>query len=323
MTATLPQRTLSQFLDPDVLAAGGERSLFRTGYELLDDVIENGLQAGDLILVGGAPGVGKTVATLQWARHIARAGAPVTYVCYEHSSRALFGRLLHLETAELGEPVSGDGDLRRVVRSVAAGRLTWAEAGAVDQRVRLAGEQLREYAPRLTLIEAGAAVDAAALDRLATELEGRGVLFVDYLQKVPAARGAAARADRVGSTAEALKALAMSRRVAVVAISAGTSASLAERRVRVDDLMGAETLAYEADVIIMLNEKLRATSRLHTAYDPVKAQSFRRKIVFTVEKNRDGLAPVDVEFTKDFEHYRFEPQGSAVAEQLVDGLTLD
>jgi hypothetical protein len=45
--------------------------------------------------------------------------------------------------------------------------------------------------------------------------------------------------------------------------------------------------------------------------------------VFSIEKNRDGPAQVDMEFRKDFPNYRFEPQGRFVAEQLVDDVLFE
>jgi hypothetical protein len=41
-------------------------------------------------------------------------------------------------------------------------------------------------------------------------------------------------------------------------------------------------------------------------------------VVFSVEKNRGGPAMVDLEFRKDFLHYRFETRGSYMAVRSVD-----
>ncbi len=300
---------------------GDPQVSFRTGFAVLDGVIEDGFRCGDLVLVGGGPGVGKTVATLQWARNVAQSGAPVTYVCYEHSRRALLSRLILLEAASLPK-AGGHGDTRRLVKDVAAGRRSLDQAAAADLRFRAALDSLSRYAGLLTIVQAGAETGVAALDELAVQLDGAGVLFIDYLQKIPE-HGSPTEAKQIRGVGESLKGIAMSRNVVVVAISAGDGSSLTQRRMRIHDLRGAEALAYEADVVIVLNEKLGAVSRLHSAYDPVKTHLFRRQVVFTIEKNRDGLAPVDVQFIKDFQHYRFEPEGSAVEEQLVDGVVRD
>ena len=40
--------------------------------------------------------------------------------------------------------------------------------------------------------------------------------------------------------------------------------------------------------------------------------------MFSVEKNRNGPADVELEFEKDFANYRFVPAGRWVAERLWD-----
>ena len=99
---------------------------FPTGYEPFDAVLSGGLRAQDLVLVGGRPGIGKTVALLQWARQVAIAGRHAVYVCYEHSEDTLLTRLLSLELGELARPedVPTLDKLRMLVREVALGRAT-------------------------------------------------------------------------------------------------------------------------------------------------------------------------------------------------------
>ncbi|MGH8875476.1 MAG: hypothetical protein ACRDVM_09545 [Acidimicrobiia bacterium] len=77
-------------------------------------------------------------------------------------------------------------------------------------------------------------------------------------------------------------------------------------------------MAYEADVVVVLNDKWDVVSKNHLAYDRAAAEAHKHVVVFTVEKNREGVAGVDLEFGKDFEHYRFDPAGRYVSEQLVD-----
>src|SRR5207249_1021390 len=67
-----------------------------THFDPFDAVLGGGIRSGDLILVGGMPGVGKTVVTLQWARNMAISGETAIYACYEHEESALLGRLLAL-----------------------------------------------------------------------------------------------------------------------------------------------------------------------------------------------------------------------------------
>jgi replicative DNA helicase len=70
-------------------------------------------------------------------------------------------------------------------------------------------------------------------------------------------------------------------------------------------------------VILMLNDKHKAVSKIHLSYDTLAAQGFREWVVMSVEKNRGGPNLIDLEFRKDFVHYRFDPLGGMVKEKLI------
>ena len=161
------------------------------------------------------------------------------------------------------------------------------------------------------------------LARVAREHAPAGaVLLIDYLQKVPTGV-AVEEPERVTRVAGGLKELALESDVAVVAAVAADRDGLVARRLRLQHLRGSTALAHEADVVVTLNEKWSAVSKAHLAYDATRARTYRQWVVFSIEKNRDGPAGVDVEFRKDFANFRFEPQGRFVAEQLVDDVLFD
>jgi replicative DNA helicase len=112
-----------------------------------------------------------------------------------------------------------------------------------------------------------------------------------------------------------LKELALTHRTAVVAAAACDEAALDGRGARLHHLRGSAALAYEADMALMLNPKLRAVSEVHRSFDPVRAQTFADKVVVSVEKNRGGPADVDVEFRAELDRFRFDPRGGLVAER--------
>ena len=122
--------------------------------------------------------------------------------------------------------------------------------------------------------------------------------------------------ERVGRVIEGLKELALDQKVVVVAIAAADQGGLDARRLHLRHFRGSTALAYEADAIVVLNEKLAVVSRAHVAHSPNRAEEFHRQIVFSVEKNRNGTPDVHLEFEKDFAHYRFDPRGRWVAERL-------
>jgi hypothetical protein len=92
-------------------------------------------------------------------------------------------------------------------------------------------------------------------------------------------------------------------------LSGGLSdaSGLAARRIHTHHLKGGGGLAYEADTIIMLNEKLSVVSKAHIANSPLRVEEFSAQVVFSIEKNGGGQSGVDLEFTKNFAHYRFDP----------------
>lgn len=296
----------------------GESRRWASGYEPLDDVLGGGFRPGELTLVGGRPGVGKTVAALQWARNTARAGRPVLYVCYEHEPVDLIGRLLALELGSLAraDEIAEVTRLCHLTQEMTLGavpihRLTSEPLGEE------AYGHLRRYGQLLRIV--GSTTARVGIREIA-DLVGTesSIVFVDYLQKVALPHATSDELDRTTRIAESLKELAMQFDVPVVALAAANREGLTARRMRMHHLRGSTALAYEPDVVILMNEKCVAVSKAHLAYDPVRAERYRNQVVFSVEKNRSGPAPVDLEFNKDFASFRFDPSGAILVEKLVD-----
>lgn len=60
-----------------------------SGIEEFDRVLGGGIVAGSLVLIGGAPGIGKSTIVIQMAEKLTRAGAKVLYVSGEESDRQI------------------------------------------------------------------------------------------------------------------------------------------------------------------------------------------------------------------------------------------
>ena len=294
---------------------------YRTGFDPLDRLLEGGIRPHDLILVGGVPGVGKTVLAMQWARQMALDGRTVVFVCYEHEEHVLLQRLLSLELGMIAgaDDVTELGELRSLIVELTEGRKDLSELLVDRPLLALAIEAFEQYADRLLLIRgSGAGTGLPELATMVSDVEGDPVLFVDYLQKVAVQPEPETEGDKVRRVAEGLKDLALSYEIPVVAVVAADFDGLTARRLRLHHLRGSSALAYECDVAVLLNDKFRSVAKRHLAYDPVKAETFKQWAVATIEKNRGGLAMVDTEFRKDFAHYRFDPVGRHLAETLVD-----
>lgn len=297
-----------------------------TGFSPLDEVLHGGVRRGDLLLVGGKPGSGKTIAALQWSRHMVRNGWKVVYACYEHDHFALLTRLLGCELAETAIANGAKDDLlleelQERLRDASTGSLALRDVFASHPLLEETGYRLADYADDLVLLPASSVdTDLNVLARTLDELQHHPdrVLVVDYIQKVPVLPEPATEAERVRRTAEGLKELALDRAVAVIAIAASDEVGLRARRLHLHHFRGSTALSYEADAVVVLNEKVSVLSRSHLAYAGVRMDEFKRKVVFSVEKNRNGSSGADLEFTKDFASYRFYPGGSWVTDELAD-----
>jgi replicative DNA helicase len=321
----IPRTALATLYDlhqaePDVLPV----AVAPTGFSPLDEVLNGGVRRGDLLLVGGKPGSGKTVAALQWSRHMVRNGWKVVYACYEHDHITLLARLLGCELAEtaIAQGVHDDlllEELHERLRDAALGSLALRDVLASHPLLDLTSRRVADYAENLVLVQAsGVDTDVGMLARAVDDLDVRKcVLVVDYLQKVPVIPEPDSEAERVRRTVEALKEYALDRSIGVVAIAAADQAGLSSRRLHLRHFRGSTALSYEADAVVVLNEKMSVVATAHRAFAGVRAEEFRRTVVFSVEKNRNGAAGIDLEFTKDFAHYRFDPNGTWAVDQLV------
>jgi replicative DNA helicase len=294
-----------------------------TGFRLLDDVLRGGFHPGELVLVGGRPGIGKTVAALQWARSCAREGLDVLYVCFEHSPEALLGRLLALELGYLARPDEiGDlTTLRDLTQEITLGAAPMRALTATPLGEEAHGH-VASYGVHLHLVEATSATGTDEIAELAHRTDP-ALVIVDYLQKVAQPPSLVDDNERTTRVVEALKETAIRMQLPVVALAAADREGLTARRMRLHHLRGSTALAHEPDVVILLNDKSVAVSKSHLAYDPVRADQYRQLVVFSIEKNRSGPASVDLEFRKDFASFRFHPEGAFLAEKLVDDVLYD
>lgn len=307
-----------------VLRHGGPAGakVWPTGFPALDDVLSGGFRSGELVLLGGPQGNGKTTLALQFLRNAVHAGGSGVFFSYEHESHTLIERLISLEAAE-----RDPGDVAEVREVRAAFEAGSEGASLVEVLGTLPGAAaayagMRDYGDRLHVHESSGSKTTLDAIRVAVThvMERTGevpFVLVDYLQKVPAA--VLDENDRITATAEGLKDLALDLGVPVVAISAADKSSLASgHRMRTHDLRGSSALAFEADVVLILNDKVDIVSREHLVYDLGNSARFRDWSIVTLEKNRHGRAHIELEFAKDFEHGRFHTDGSEVRERLID-----
>ena len=296
-----------------------------TGFDILDRNLSNGFRSGELILLGGPQGLGKTTWALQVARNVARSGRSVVFFSFEHDPQTLLMRLVALEAGEAGGiEAAGTSRVRESFEATSGPGGSLAErlgdiVGGAEAMARV-----QEYSDRLLLHRSTGSTTSLDVIREAVD-EARKttgqlpLVVVDYLQKVKVADGSQVEEERVTRVVEGLKDLALDVDIPVVAVVAADTAGLsAGRRLRVNNLRGSSALAYEADTVLILNNKYDVVARHHLVYNIGNAERFRHWAVLSIEKNRNGRDQIDLEFKKRFDQSRFENDGQQVVEQLVD-----
>jgi replicative DNA helicase len=329
-----PRSALDVLTNLNERIAGGQVEEFMpiaTGFVPLDKTIGGGLRPGELMLIGGAQGQGKTTMALQMARNMAASGqASVLYVCFEHEEEYLMQRLIAMESALAHLPQkSGAVKIQDVKKEVLGSYTAAAETGqraklGSNPRLRPSLERIARYGSNLYLMRGTATSstiqnlrDLVAQHRGADD-ERRLVVFVDYLQKVPVIPEPADEAEKVTRIVGGLKDIALALGVPVVAIVAADREGLKAKRLRNHHLRGSSAINYESDIIMILNDKYHIVAKVNIEFNPYQAQRYRDWVVASIEKNRGGQDNVDLEYEKLFEYSCFDPTGRITAEKLIE-----
>ena len=329
----VPHSTLSvlnQLSNKVSSGAIAEYQALPLGFTPLDRTLGGGIRAGEMLLIGGAQGTGKTTLAMQVARNIALGGqASVLYICFEHDEEYLLNRMLAMESVLTGAMPPTAGIRIQDVRREILG--TWMAQGAdappdlaANPRLRPALEHIARYGQALYLMRGSQTTTTVDnLRRLVERYQaldpGRQlVVVVDYLQKVPVIPDPSSETEKVTVVVNGLKDVALSQGVPLISIVAADKEGLKAARLRNHHLRGSSAINYEADIILILNEKYSIVAKANIEFNPYQAQRFRDWVVVTVEKNRGGQDNVDLEFEKHFEFSCFDPNGRTVQEKLIE-----
>jgi replicative DNA helicase len=299
------------------------------GFTPLDKTIGGGLRAGELLLLGGAQGTGKTTMAMQMARNIVLGGqASALYICFEHDEEYMLNRIISMESALATMPTKHGGVKLQDVRREILG--TWLAQGgdgsdlSANPRLKPALDRIGRYGQNLYLLRGSQTTSTIenmrALVTRYKELSGdrRLVVFVDYMQKVPVFPEPGTETEKVTVIVNGLKDVALSLGVPMISIVAADKEGLKAARLRNHHLRGSSAINYEADIILILNEKYNIVAKVNIEFNPYQAQRFREWIVVSVEKNRGGQHSVDLEFQKHFEYSCFDAGGRTVQEKLIE-----
>ena len=248
-------------------ASGETRPFLPTGYASLDRQLAGGLAAGGLITVAARPGTGKTTAALNIAENVAAAGGKVLYISLEMTEAQLW--------ACRAACVSG---LSR--SAIYGGRIPgedWPKLNAAFDLLAQRPFVIRDLPSTLEDIE-----------REARCIDGLALIVVDHIGLIkPTEKGS--RYEQMTATAHALKQLALSLRVPILALCQlnRQSEQREGKRPTMADLRDSGAVEEDSDVVCLL---FRGAQYLPPDKQPAPWEM--QEIDFIVDKNRHGTTGI-------------------------------
>ncbi len=240
-----------------------------SGFKDLDELTA-GFQRGDLIIIGGRPGMGKTAFALNLAQYAAiSVKEPVAIFSLEMSKEQLGIRML------CSEGMVNSSNVRKGYIS----KDEWPKL--INAAGRLAGAPIFiDDSSAITVLEI-----RAKARRLKLEHGGLGLVIVDYLQLMRSRGSFERREQEISDISRSLKALAKELKVPVIALSQLNR--LVEQRPNkkpaLSDLRESGAIEQDADVIIFLYRE-----EIYNKTNP----DIKGRAEVIVEKQRNG--PTDI-----------------------------
>ena len=212
-----------------------------SGFHELDQ-LTTGFQNGDLIIIAGRPGMGKTSFALNMMRNAAiDSKKKIGFFSLEMASEQLAMRLLCSE-ARVDSNLVRRGDLPKSKYK----NLSLAVGPLSDSDIYL------DDTPALSILEL-----RAKARRLKNDVD-IDMIIVDYLQLMQGPKGVESRQQEIATISRSMKALAKELDVPIVALSQ-LSRAVEQRsgshRPQLSDLRESGAIEQDADVVIFLYRK--------------------------------------------------------------------
>lgn len=218
--------------------AGDGMSGVPTGFRDLDRLLQ-GLQAGQLIVVAGRPGLGKSTIAMDFVRNAAiREKMPAAFFSLEMSNVEMVMRLL---SAECKVPL-------HLLRSGALADSDWSRMG---RRIGEIGDApiFFDDSPGMNLMEI-----RAKAKRLKQQ-HNLKLLVVDYLQLMSSPKQGESRQQEVSGLSRGLKLLGKEIGCPIIAVSQLNRGpeQRQDKRPQLSDLRESGSIEQDADVVILLH----------------------------------------------------------------------
>jgi replicative DNA helicase len=240
-----------------------------------------GLRRGEMLVLAGRPGMGKTALACCIARRTASAGEPTFFASLEMGDASLADRILADVAYERHSPIP--------YYSIANGTLNDTKA----ERIIEAARRQREWpltidpAPGLTVsqIAARARRHSQILERQGRRL---GLVIVDHMHIVrPSNRYSGARVNEVGEISAALKGLAKDLDVPVLALAqlSRQVETRDDKRPAMADLRDSGTIEQDADAILFVYREAYYLEREKAPVDLLIDAKDQLEVIIAKQRN--------------------------------------
>ncbi|MFF2902398.1 replicative DNA helicase [Streptomyces sp. NPDC057966] len=260
----LPSQTMEGTLDR-IDEAKDQKGLTGLGTGFTDlDQLTSGLQPGQMIVVAGRPGMGKTTFAMDLARACAiKQNVPAAFISLEMGIDELNMRLLAAEA-------------RVPLQHLRSGETTdedWTRMARVLPRITEAPLHINESAATLGAIQ-------AKLRRLKSRVPDLGLAVIDYLQLVTIGGRQESREREVSDISRSIKLLAKELQIPIIALAQLNRGPemRADKRPNKADLRESGSLEQDADIVALLYRD--------DAYEPESARAGEVDLI--IDKHRNG-----------------------------------
>ena len=225
------QLIMTEFLEE--LAQRKSNSI-STGYKELDESL-GGFKPGELIIIAGRPGMGKTTFAINLIKNMCYANKRVAMFSLEMSESSLASKIVSFESNVL---------LKKILNHKLDSK-DW-------EKVSFSTPKFKKYN---LLIDDSSYVNVSTIEEEISKIENIDIIFVDYLQLIVSdALIGANRVLEVAKITRNLRAIAKGRNIPIVVLSQLSRAneSRVDKRPMLSDLRDSGSIEQDADKVLFL-----------------------------------------------------------------------
>lgn len=287
---------------------------FQTGMPEFDRLLSGGLRAQELVMLGGAPGIGKTAFTQQLFEGIAAQGTPVLYFNLEMSREQLFAR-------SISRLIAREGGSVPPAEVMDGSAWTEAQGKHIEKACRLYARDVAPYISYNPMSGRTAALSAilGAMTAAAEKAKRGGskapAVVLDYLQLIEG-EAKQEQAEVIKRAVKAMKDYAIRYNTFVFVIMANNRESNKTGKASMDSGRDTSAIEYSADTMLQLaytasmkrdGGKTLSPDQILSIEDDDMRIRIKSDVTLRVVKKRNGEPGRSMRFYFDGASSRYTP----------------